>query len=229
MEGRIQNRSVLKRFGDWLDLEGVKRFPAVLDTSDIKAVIDLSSEYIPPAQYFSIDFFEASFNSGAANQLSVAVVGVQYVGVQVQYGANSKFAYNLTGFSYKVLAMSFLVTCTAGAAIANAGKICEVKVYLFPPDGTSPIIYPIWMEIFRITTGQLIYNFAWPEGGRIQADLRVSNGPGWDGNIPTGYGCALEFKKQDVTNFSGFAMSEGRILIEGRPNTLANPTFGYVD
>jgi len=92
MLGRILNRAMLQKVADALNLEGVTRFPKMLDLRDIKAVVDITQQVnaSPPAAPIYIERANLSGNF-PANTLSV---GVPLLGVD---DGSSSFAPPTTG------------------------------------------------------------------------------------------------------------------------------------
>jgi hypothetical protein len=180
--GRIQNRTILQRVADFLNLEGVKRFPAVLDTTDIKAVIDIGR-------------FEnlATPNGG---QGAVYAIG----DVDVDVGGNAEYVGEVIGdvgggglqggpgVSWRVDHLDLEIEFNAAGRTAMVDKQMFLYVEIFDTGGdpgprNRPINLANWF--YGILNGPLRYPwtlYGWSQGA--VANFGSWGSHSWHGVVP---------------------------------------------
>lgn len=171
MEGRIQNRTLLQKVADILNIEGTKRFPAVLDLNDVKAVYDISQAQVTASpgggegEYVYMPGETVSLFSLGSKEYELIWPSVQ--------SPDNSFALE-SGFAYRVESLhAELFMTTAGAAAMAGVQLClRLKIQAYGSDGAH-IYYPVFLNPWvTIAAGRNDYSWAlhgWANSAAIPA------------------------------------------------------------
>lgn len=234
MEGRILNRSLLAKVADFLNLEGVKRFPPVLDTDNIKAVFDIGrfmDSVVPAAPPALPTFYQNANHTGnlPANTVSVGVplVGAAAVASVVVANDQGNTPFSATTEA-RILSINSSVGYTAAGAAADAAINAPLiaMIQLFDPGGIG-IAFPI-QETFAIVENVSPYSYTWtfPAGRRFAAAAAATNQiqgatSGWDGYVPPGWRCAFH-----ITRIGGGGFFPALTSVDTYFNVATRPASG---
>jgi len=150
--GRIQNRTLIQRAADVLNVEGVKRFPAILDLGDIKAV------YVLGGESASAPSFSLGKTYNGNDSLDGLATLSQYItarssDAQSPLYVNDDYALDLVGLQLEI---NF---DAAGAALNNGRQmsliLARFQNYTSIDMNEILRLYP-WQTI---VAGTLVYNF----------------------------------------------------------------------
>jgi len=192
--GRIQNKVLLDLHANILNLEGVKRFPPILDLSDIKAVYNLSQPTAAPSAEGVFEQHEIG------NNPINGVTRARYYLIETNNGLDP-------AFGRRVDAMTAVITFDAAGQTAFNGKLFTVT-WGFNEDGGDPgWDVPIYQARCPVINSALA-----PEEARLWIPVRGSanggqggifygNASTWNGRIPAGVAFWIEINSPDGTNF----------------------------
>jgi len=127
VDGRLLNRALLQRAANHVNVEGVRRFPAVLDLSDIKVVLSLN---VPDDTVDLYRRVESLLPINGASSVAIEIVSpTTLTGVM-----NEELETELVGLDIQV-------SWTGGGGTAMAGLFVGVQLYMSDPEGAGGPVY----------------------------------------------------------------------------------------
>lgn len=200
-EGRVLNRELLAAAAAFLgQLEGVRQFPAVLDTTDIKVVLDLSrfDGLATPNAGMGV-----AYNIGQAD---MSAVSPEFVATIIGDGAGLQGA---PGVSWRVDHLDLEITFDAAGRTAMVDKQMFLYVEIFDTGGDpGPFARPInlcnWW--YGVLLGPLRYAwtlYGWSQAG--VANLGTYGSHTWHGVVPA------VAPNQFLSEFWGLRLVIGRV------------------
>jgi len=150
-DGEIQNRSLLQRMSDFLDLGGVRRAPNFLNMDDVKAVYVLGQE---PVELFSLGKqWPHTLAIDGTTQSIYDITGTTETGASDQLFINS-------GGPCEIVGLDIQVTYDAAGAIADNTKSMGLQLYRWQRyTSLDPNIVWISNSWQVVATGVLSYRF----------------------------------------------------------------------
>lgn len=166
MQGRIQNRGLIKAAANDLNVEGVKRFPAVLDLGDVKAVYVLGGR-------MGQDMCSLAKFNGIAGE-SIAGLGAYSVPIIGGSFVNPLFGAELTGDA-EIAQFSIQVTYDSAGSSADAGAPLGLMINRSAKYDSLDQVQCVFLDAWQtVSSNQLLY--AWNLGNYIaRAPLSSDN------------------------------------------------------
>lgn len=172
MIGRILNKALLDRVANLLNLEGVRRFPSILDLDDIKAVIDIGridGLATPGAGQGQWESYSLTYNVGGLSEQSAA---------PILQGAET----GLNAFRVEVISMLFTFIDAAALATFTANNLSIAMEVGFLYSEGDPGFVPIYVGQFTPVAEQLTYRVYLCGANTIPSGSNV--GATWNGAVP---------------------------------------------
>jgi hypothetical protein len=226
--GRIINRTLLARVADLLNLEGVKRFPSVLDLNDIKAVIDIGR-------------FDGLATPGAGQGVAYAIGEEDdAVGGSDAVGYVIGLADGLPGgkdISWRVDHLDFRLEFDAAGRTAMIDKQVSLQVRLFDTQADpGPQVTPIYLAswFYGVLGGPLIYPWTlhgWSQGA--VANFGSFGSHTWHGVVPAYggadpdrfWGLQIIASRVDGLNFPANTTKSWYAMVRKSDNTVPPVSF----
>jgi len=178
MEGRIQNRALIQQAANVLNVEGVKRFPAVLDLGDIKATFNISQPLVaePNSGQGQMVCGESGTTSvdGAGEVTQPLILVGDPAGFCLPYGS-----------AYRVMSIFTEVAFNAAGALALNGKVLRHRVQWRITNGDPGLRVPIYEFASLVQTLKLVYMFGMR--GSFSTD-DIGGASSWGGEVPNQLG-----------------------------------------
>jgi len=198
--GEIQNRDILQRMADFLNIGGVRRFPIQLNTDIVQPVYDIQNSslaYPPAAPTFTSKVNNSgNFPAGATFDVGVNLVGSGAVASFLPPTTGGDVPV-VTGTESKIICISANIGYVAAGAAADAAAGVRIIVMIVLRNiATGTLAFAVQDEV-AVVENLAPYAYAWtfPQGTRFKnagAQVQTQGSlAGWDGYVPPGYTCHL--------------------------------------